>query len=35
MNSQSEGAVFAREFVKDFAKHVRFSDEDQKKINEM
>ena len=35
MNSQSEGAVFAREFVKDFAQHVRFSDEDQKKIDEM
>ncbi len=35
MNSQSEGAVFAREFVKDFAKHVRFSDEDQYKIDEM
>jgi hypothetical protein len=35
MNSQSEGAVFAREFVKDFSQHVRFSDEDQKKIDEM
>ncbi len=35
MNSQSEGAIFARDFVKDFSQHVRFSDEDQKKIDEM
>lgn len=35
MNSQSEGAVFAREMVKDLSQHVRFSDEDQKKIDEM
>lgn len=35
MNSQSEGAVFARNMVKDLSQHVRFSEEDQKKIDEM
>jgi hypothetical protein len=35
MNSQSEGAVFARNMVKDLSLHVRFSDEDQKKIDDI
>jgi len=35
MNSQSEGAVFARNMVKDLSEHVRFSDDDQKIIDDM
>ncbi|MDR6943660.1 hypothetical protein [Mucilaginibacter pocheonensis] len=35
MNSQSEGAVFARNLVKDLSQHVRFSDEDQKTIDKL
>lgn len=35
MNSQSEGAVFARNMVKDLSQHVRFSDDDQKIIDDM
>jgi hypothetical protein len=35
MKSQSEGAVFAREIVKDLSQHVRFSDEDQRKIDDI
>jgi hypothetical protein len=35
MNSQSEGAVFARHMVKDLSQYVRFSDEDQKTIDDI
>lgn len=35
MKSQSQGAIFARDLVKDLSKHVRFSDEDQRKIDEL
>jgi len=35
MKDDSEGAVFAREFVKDLSSYVKFSDEDQKKIDEL
>jgi hypothetical protein len=35
MKSESEGAVFARNMVKDLSKHVRFSDEEQKTIEEL
>ena len=35
MTSQSEGAIFARNMVKDLSQHVRFSDEDQRKIDEL
>jgi hypothetical protein len=34
MKSQSAGAVFARDFVKDLSNHVRFSDEEQRKIDD-
>ena len=33
LKSDSESAVFARKFVKDMAQHVRFSDEDQRQID--
>jgi hypothetical protein len=35
MKSESEGAVFARNMVKDLSKHVRFSDEEQKTIEKL
>lgn len=35
MKSDSESAVFARQFVKDFSQHVRFSDEDQRQIDNL
>lgn len=35
MKSNSEGAVFARKMVKDLSKHVQFSEEEQKKLNEL
>jgi hypothetical protein len=35
MKSGSEGAVFARNMVKDFSKHVHFGDEDQKIIDDL
>jgi len=33
MKSNSESAVFARQFVKDMSKHVNFSEEDQKIVD--
>ena len=35
MKSNSEGAVFARNMVKDLFKHVKFSEEEQKKLNDL
>ncbi|EHQ29706.1 hypothetical protein [Mucilaginibacter paludis] len=35
MRSDSESAVFARKMVKDLSEHVRFSDEEQKKLDEL
>ena len=35
IKSSSEGAVFTREMVKDLSYHVRFSDEDQRKIDDL
>jgi hypothetical protein len=35
MKSNDEGAVFARKMVKDLSQHVRFSDEEQRKLDEL
>lgn len=35
MRNDSESAVFARNFVKDLSKHVQFSEEEQKKIDQI
>jgi hypothetical protein len=35
MKSDSEGAVFTRNFVKDMSKYVEFSEEEQKKLDEL
>lgn len=35
MKSSSDGAIFAREMAKDLSHHVRFSDEDQRKIDDL
>jgi hypothetical protein len=35
MKSKEEGAVFARKMVKDLSQHVRFSDEEQQKLDEL
>jgi len=35
MQSDSESAVFARTFIKDLSKHVQFSEEEQKKIDDI
>ncbi|MCT1526082.1 hypothetical protein ACS126_03530 [Sphingobacterium lactis] len=35
MTSDSEGAVFARNFVKKMSKYVQFSDDDQKRIDDI
>lgn len=35
MKSKEEGAVFARKMVKDLSHHVQFSDEEQKKVDEL
>lgn len=35
MNSNDDGAVFARKMVKDLSKHVQFSDEEKKKLNDL
>lgn len=35
MKSNEEGAVFARKMVKDLSQHVRFSDDEQRKLDEM
>lgn len=35
MKSQSEGAVFAKKMVKDLSQHVRFSDDDQRIIDDL
>ncbi|QEM05012.1 hypothetical protein DIU31_016360 [Mucilaginibacter rubeus] len=35
MKSNDSGAVFARKMVKDLAEHVQFSDEEQKKLDEL
>ncbi|MEO6523785.1 MAG: hypothetical protein ABIN91_19030 [Mucilaginibacter sp.] len=35
MKSDSEGAVFARNFVKDMSKYVQFFEEEQKKLDEL
>jgi hypothetical protein len=35
MKSEEEGAVFARKMVKDLSQHVRFSDEEQQKLDEL
>jgi len=34
LKSNAEGAVFARKMIKDMSQHVRFSDEEQRKIDE-
>ena len=35
MKSNEQGAVFARKMVKDLSKHVQFSDEEQRKLNDL
>ena len=35
MKSNEEGAVFARKMVKDLSQHVRFSDDEQRKLNDL
>lgn len=35
MKSNSEGAVFARNFVKDMSKYVQFSEDEQKKLDDL
>lgn len=35
MKSNDKGAVFARKMVKDLSKHVEFSDEEKKKLNDL
>jgi hypothetical protein len=35
MKSNDEGAIFARNMVKDLSQHVQFSDEEQKKLDEL
>jgi hypothetical protein len=35
MKSNDPGAVFARSMVKDLSEHVRFSDEEQKKLDDL
>jgi hypothetical protein len=35
MKSNEEGAVFARKMVKDLSEHVQFSDEEQRKLDEL
>jgi hypothetical protein len=35
MKSNSEGAVFARNFVKDMSKYVQLSEEEQKKLDDL
>jgi hypothetical protein len=35
MKSKDPGAVFARNLVKDLSEHVKFSDEEQKKLDEL
>ncbi|MGN8072345.1 hypothetical protein [Mucilaginibacter sp. 22184] len=35
MKSNDEGAVFARKMVKDLSKYVKFSEEDQKKLDNL
>lgn len=35
MKSNDEGAAFARKMVKDLSQHVRFSDEEERKLDEL
>lgn len=35
MKSNEEGAVFARKMVKDLSQHMQFSDEEQKKLDDL
>jgi len=35
MQSNDQGAVFARKLVKDLSKHVQFSEEEQRKLDEL
>ena len=35
MHSNDQGAVFARQLVKDLSKHVQFSEEEQQKLDEL
>lgn len=35
MNSDSDGAIFARKFVKKMSKYVQFSDDDQKRVDDI
>lgn len=35
MNSDSDGAIFARNFVKKMSKYVQFSDDDQKRVDDI
>ncbi|MEZ2336954.1 hypothetical protein AB6735_15025 [Mucilaginibacter sp. RCC_168] len=35
MKSEEDGAVFARKMVKDLSQHVRFSDEEERKLDEL
>jgi hypothetical protein len=35
MKSNDAGSIFARKMVKDLSKHVRFSEEEQKKLNDL
>jgi len=35
MKSNDEGAVFARNMAKDLSQHVQFSDEEQRKLNDL
>lgn len=35
MKSNDAGSIFARKMVKDFSQHVRFSDEEQRKLDDL